>query len=161
MRTAVATGLAGFAAYLLLVIVLLRTLRGMAPSLVVTIASIVAYVGTVATALASDSTVLFWPLSASYWFFALCFLMVFGAIYKSISLRILLDLSKRPHRTDRYESVLSRYVEGESYQDRLTVMLTAGLVVGGAQALRLTTKGRRLAGTVDRIQTMYKIERSG
>jgi hypothetical protein len=161
MKEAITTGMVGFAAYLLLVLVLLRVLNRVAPSLVVTVSSFVAYVATLAAAVVFRSYVWFWPLSATYWFLALFFLMIFGAIYKSVSFRILLDLSQRPRRTDRYDSVLSRYVEQESYQNRLRVMVTAGLAVRRAADLELTPKGRRLAGAVARIQALYKIERSG
>lgn len=161
MREAFTTGMIGFAAYLFVVVILLRALNGVAASVVVTVTSVIAYVGILAAAVVARPQVWFWPLSASYWFLTLCFLMVFGAIYKSISLRILLDLSQRPQRADRYDAILSRYIEGESFQDRLRVMLAAGLATRGSRGLQLTTKGRRLAAAVSRLQTLYKIERSG
>jgi hypothetical protein len=161
VREAIATGTIGFGAYLLLVFIGLRALRGVAASAVVTGASVIVYFGTVAAATVFGSVVRFWPLSATYWFLALCFLMVFGAIYKSISLRILLDLLRRPHGTDRYDAVLGRYIEGDSYPNRLQVMVDSGLAVRDSRELRLTDKGRRLAAAVARLQALYKIERSG
>lgn len=154
-------GMIGFAVYLLLVLVALRALRRVAASAIVTGAAVVTYVGLVAVAGASGTAVRFWPLSASYWFPSLCFLMVFGAIYKSISLRILSDLIDRPACADRYDAVLGRCIEGDSYPNRLQVMADAGLAVRGASDLCLTPKGRRLAASVARLQALYKIERSG
>jgi hypothetical protein len=160
MSEAVVTGIAGFAAYLLVVIVLLRVMRA-APSVIATGASLVVYVGTVILSSMVMSHVWFWPLSAVYWFLALCFLMIFGALYKSISFRVLLDLSLQPQHADRYDAILGRYIEGESYQDRIRVLLASGLAHGDASGLRLTSKGRRLSALLDRLQKIYKIERSG
>jgi hypothetical protein len=105
--------------------------------------------------------VLFWPLSASYWFLTLCFLMAFGAIYKSISLRILLDLLDRPNRSESGEAILKRYVQHESYRDRLRILVTDGLATREHAGFQLTRKGRRIAATARAVQRLFRIERSG
>ena len=45
-------------------------------------------------------------MSIVFWFATLLFLMAFGALYKSVSLRILLDLLDRPGHAGLYSAVL-------------------------------------------------------
>ena len=71
----------------------------------------------------------FWIVSVAFWFPSLVFLMCFGAVYKSVSLRILLDLRARPGEMDRYSAVLARYVMTESFESRLHVMDENGLAI--------------------------------
>ncbi len=158
---ALVAGALGFGAYVAAVVILLRALSRWTPVLIVTAASIGMYLAMLGAAAGLARRVLFWPLSASYWFLALCFLMAFGAIYKSISLRILLDLLDRPNRSDSYKAVLERYVEQESYHDRLAILLAHGLATREPGGFRLTRKGRRTAAAIHAVQRFFKIERSG
>jgi hypothetical protein len=161
MTDALITGVTGFAAYLAVVFVLLRTLDRVAPSQTVTLASAVVYVGTMAVASLVTIRVWFWPVSATYWFLTLCFLMIFGAVYKSVSFRVLLDLSRQPNRSDRYDALLSRSIEEDSYRDRVRVLVESGLASRDTAGLRLTPKGRRLAAVLAGLHRAYRIERSG
>lgn len=143
------------------VLVLLKRLNRMAPAFVVTASSLVVYVTMVLVAAGLGWPVRFWPVSATYWFLALCFLTAFGAIYKSISLRILLDLLNRPNRSERFEAILDRYVQRESYQARLSILVADGLATQETAGFQLTPKGRRIAALVRALQTLFRIERSG
>ena len=89
------------------------------------------------------------------------FLMAFGALYKSISLRILLDLLDRPGHAGLYSAILARYVAAESFENRLTVMQENGFAVPTPAGYALTDKGRRLAGLVGVLHRLFAIERSG
>ncbi len=161
MRQALGLGAAGFTAYLGTLLVMLRVSHRTTPALVVTASALAVYGAMIVVAASLGRTVLFWPVSATYWFLAACFLMGFGAIYKSISLRILLDLLNRPGRADRYEGILNRYVQEESYQRRLSVLQEAGLAIRGTVGYEVTPKGRRLASIIDALQRLFKIESSG
>ena len=150
----------GFASYLGVSMVLLRR-SSASPAAVVTLAALAMYPATLAVTLLLGRTVAFWPFSAAYWFLSLVFLMVFGAVYKSISLRILLDLLERPGRSDNYAGVMQRYVNEESFKRRLLVMLDAGLTARDADGFQLTEKGRRISSVVRRVQAVFAIETSG
>lgn len=160
MQPSVIAGMAGFFSYLLVCVVMLRK-SSASPAAVVILASLALYSATLAAALFLGCTVAFWLYSAAYWCPSLIFLMIFGAVYKSISLRILLDLLGRPDRSDAYDAVLQRYVSEESFERRLIVMLEAGLAVRNAGCLGLTEKGRRIAFIVAGLQAAFAIEASG
>ena len=108
------------------------------------------------------------PVSANYWrsaavfgFLTVSCLMVFGAAYKSISLRVLLELSRAPSRRVEARQLLQRYIEGESFDARIDAMTGQGLAARVAEGIRLSQTGRWLAVATDRIQRLYRIEESG
>jgi hypothetical protein len=141
-------GMGGFALCVVTVAALLRTARSTEPVLVVISASLVVWLLALALLTAAGQTVNFWVYGTSYWFFSLCFLVAFGAIYKSLSLRILLDLSERPGRADSYDRIFERYVAGESYKNRLQVIQNNRLAVCSDCRFSLTPRGRRLIGAI-------------
>ena len=161
MTEAFIGGVCGFAFYFVLVVCLLRLPQRKAPVPVAITASILVYMAVLAIAMLSGRVVMFWHLSATYWFLALCFLMVFGAVYKSISLRILFDLLNQPARSELYAGILGRYIEQESYRSRLEIMMSNGLAVRLPAGFQLTEKGRRIAATTHAIQQAFNIQRSG
>ena len=161
MTEAFFSGVCGFAAYVVLIACLLRLLQRKTPTLVVITTSILVYMAVLAFAMLSGGVVMFWHLSATYWFLVLCFLMVFGAVYKSISLCILFDLLNKPARSELYACILERYIEQESYISRLQVMISNRLAVKLPAGFQLTAKGRRIAAIIYTIQQAFNIQRSG
>jgi hypothetical protein len=161
IEAGITQGLLGFVLYLGAVAVLLRVARRTEPALLVVAAALVCCFLTLAVLLGIGLRVNFWEYATSYWFFALCFLMAFGAIYKSISLRILLDLSMKPGRADDYDSMLARYIAEESYQNRLRVIQDKRLAARVGDRFVLTDRGRLVARSVRAIQEVFRITRSG
>jgi hypothetical protein len=107
-------------------------------------------------------------IEANYWralgvacFLIMSHLMVFGAVYKSISLHILLDLARAPSRRLSAEELFSRYIEQESFEARIQLMIAQGLAVHSRDGIALSPKGYRLAVAARFIQRLYGIERSG
>lgn len=161
MNDALLVSMGGFAGYMVLVLLALRISAATPPAVTVILAAFAAYLGMAAAAVMIAPPFLFWPSSVAYWFLAICFLMVFGAIYKSISLRILAELSVRPGRREDYRAILDRYVHRESFQGRVRILAADGLAVNDGSGLVLTRKGRRIASVVAAIQRWFRIERSG
>jgi hypothetical protein len=161
MASGIAQGILGTLCYIGAVTLILRLASRADPVFVVLGAAIVVYVATLfALALAGEG-VGFWSYSVSYWFFGLGFIVFFGAVYKSISLRILLGLLRRPGRRDSYQRVLETYVIQESYQNRLVVVQDKFLAKRINNFFVLTERGRRLALLIHLLQRAFAIERSG
>jgi hypothetical protein len=106
-------------------------------------------------------TIFFWSFTAVYGSLTLTFLMAFGAIYKSISFRILLDLYNAPGRTEPYDTVLARLIRSESFGRRLEVMKESGFVDVNSGRFTLRPAGARIAGLVGFLQRIFGIKRSG
>ena len=103
-----------------------------------------------------------WSMAAAYCFFALCFLMAFGAIYKSLSLYILLEI-RRTSGSGVEESALSElYIKRESFSDRLNILTEKGLAAPSlAGRWELSPRGRNVAVFVSGLQHLYCIRKSG
>lgn len=153
-------GILGFVGYFAVVVLSLRIWATKAAAVAILSALAVYPVSLVIFPLAGQ-TVMFLPVSATYWCFTLIFLMAFGAIYKSISLRILGDLLGQPGYVENYDAVLRRYVASESFEHRLGVMQSSGFATCQDGYFRLTPKGRAVAFFARSIQRMFGIERSG
>jgi hypothetical protein len=161
MSPSAVLGAGGFIIYIALVPLILRILRRSSPAVSVLACAITIYVALIALAIVQAWLLYFWAFSATYWFLALCFVMVFGAVYKSISLRILLDLLNREGHADSYEGVLQRYILHESFRDRLQLMVKQRFAVRGSLGISLAPKGRCIAVLVAALQRIFQIERSG
>jgi hypothetical protein len=153
-------GLAGFMTYLLCACWLLRIWPGKPAQVVINLA-VAAYPAVLLVAILLGGRISFWIYSAIYSSLTLIFLMAFGAIYKSISLRILLDLYNSPNRAERYDAILNRLVQEESFGARLDVMQSSGFVRRVGDRYVLQDKGDRLARRVRALQDVFGIERSG
>jgi len=154
-------GLVGFGCYLSVALIALRVFSRKPRSGVVVLTALLAYAGLVGWAAVQHVSISFWSVSAMYWCPTLGFLMVFGAVYKSISLRILLDLASRPDRAESYQAILKRYVQQESYLARLAILSAAGLADRLPEGLQLTPKGLRIAAICRTLQSAFRIEQSG
>ncbi len=103
----------------------------------------------------------FWRAWTGYSFLAICYLMVFGAAYKSVSLQLMLDLLRAPGRRLPAQEVSSRYIEQQSFAARMEVMLAQGLATESQGGFSLTAKGGRIARAARAMQTLFGIETSG
>ncbi len=160
MAWSIVQGVSGFALYLGLVLILLRACARAEPAKIVVNAAFGGWVLTLALSIAIGQSINFWAFSTAYWFLALNFLMAFGAIYKSISFRLVAHLNGKPHRDDTYEALRLHVLE-QSYRERLTLIAEKGYAHHTGERFRLTRKGQRLASWLRHAQRIYRIERSG
>ena len=103
----------------------------------------------------------FWQYTAVYSCLTLAVLMAFGALYKSVSLRMLEFLLGRPGRGAPAQALLERYVASESFAHRLAVIESAGFAAREGERFALTPRGRAVARAVRGLHALYAIERIG
>ena len=99
--------------------------------------------------------------SAAFGFVALCVLMPFGALYKSVLLRMLGDLSRAAGRALPEQQLLARYIEEDSFGRRVDILLAQGHAERETERLRLSAKGRRTAAGIRLLQRAFAIRTSG
>jgi hypothetical protein len=153
-------GLVAAVAYGGVLLVALRVTR-LSPTLIVLATGAIVYVAAALVFVLLGQIVGLWAYSTTYWFLVLCFLMAFGAIYKSLSLRMLLRLLDDPGRTASVRALAEDYVLGESFADRLRVATESGLVSATGVGYQLTSRGTSLARRVRTVQLWFGIEKSG
>lgn len=148
-----------FAIYLIAAVIQLHVIRFITPVIIVCLTSLIVYsLGFLAI---FNIPIHFFHYSSVYWFLCLSFLLIFGAIYKSISLRILLSLDSAPHKREKYEVILEKYIKNQSYSRRVEILLEQRFASMQNGALILTNKGRRLAQCLLAFQKVFMIEVSG
>jgi hypothetical protein len=160
MSEAFVFGVAGALVWLAVVLVLLRVSKR-SPALIVIASAGVVYVALLAVSPAIFHRLAFWPFSAAYGFLTLCGLMLFGALYKSVSLRMLGDLSKTAGHDLPEQELLARYIEEDSFARRVAILLEQGHAERTAEGLALSSKGRRIAAGIARLQQAFAIRASG
>ena len=150
----------GVGLWLAIVPTLLRTMKR-SPAAIALGCGALVYLAVLAISLACRVRVAFWDFSAAYGFIILCLLMAFGALYKSVSLRILGDLSKIPEHAMSERELFVRYIEEESFARRVGILLERDLAERSGGALKLSTKGRRIAACIQLLQRTFTICASG
>lgn len=154
-------GASAFLVYVALLLVLLRALRNAEATFVVLGAALLVYPTSISVIVAMGYLVNFWVFSTSYWFLVLSFLMGFGAIYKSLSLRMLLTLLENPTHEHSAEAFRKEYIFGDSFNNRLQLIVDQGLAERIGDRLRLTSRGASWANRLIRLQRAFGIMRSG
>jgi len=92
MQSSLTLSIAFFGAYLIIILLALRLIRGISPSVLVCGCALLVYIGGLCLIVTIGWRVNFFSFSSLYWFLTLNLLMIFGAVYKSISLRMMLNL---------------------------------------------------------------------
>ncbi len=88
--------------------------------------------------------------------------MIFGAVYKSISLRMMLHLLQQPNKTDGYQVILADCIKNQSYAQRLEILLDKQMIVEQLDGTyHLTQKGRSIASKIHSLQQFFAIQESG
>jgi hypothetical protein len=151
---------AGVILWLAVVLVLLRVSKR-SPALIVIGSAVLVYVALLTASPAMLQRLAFWPFSAAYGFLTLCLVMLFGALYKSVSLRMLGDLSKVAGHALPEQELLARYIEEDSFGRRVAILLEQGHAERTADGLKLSSKGRRVAAAIHGIQEAFAIRASG
>jgi hypothetical protein len=160
METGICQGLVAFLLYLGATPLLLRLRPASEPAAVVLAAAAAFWLLSLAALLAAGQRVNFWAFSITYGFLALCFLMAFGAIYKSISLRVVAHLFGLPaHAAPGH--ALERQVLEASYQERLEIIAEKRYAHRAGESYTLSPSGSRIAARARRLQSAFRIMRSG
>lgn len=154
-------GLAAFAFYFLLMLVLLRLVRGRSPVAVLMACALLVWLAAIAVSTLSGLPVSFWPFTSSYWFGCMALLFLYAGLYKSVSVRVLKDLHTARNHRRPFRTVFDQYLVNESYRGRIGILRHSGFVDIEEGRLRMTSKGRIVARAVRMIQRLYRIDRSG
>lgn len=150
----------GLFSYLLFVgaLLLIRRLRPRisAVSLLVPLALVSHALGAVAGA--QYTRVDFWPFSASYAFLVMMHVLAFGAVHKSVSLRLLTDLAGRAQPVPL--SAAEAYVEN-LFAERGRILVLAGLAETQGDTYAISTSGKQMARRLIALQRLFGIEQPG
>jgi hypothetical protein len=98
----------------------------------------------------------YWDAASIFGFLVMGYVFAFGAVYKSVSLDILLDVVDRPERRAPLTDIIERQVPA-LFQGRIRNLVDGGLVEPLDTHFAPTIAGRTMAGRVGRLRRAFGI----
>jgi hypothetical protein len=102
----------------------------------------------------------YWNAASVFGFGAMLYVFAFGAVYKSVSLEILLDLAHRPGGSAELADIVDRKVP-EIFRGRTEILVSGGQVERTGCAFAVTAAGLAIAGRIARIRQAFAIGNTG
>jgi hypothetical protein len=158
--TALLVGLGCFAAHVAVTLVWLRATRGPSPVVRHAASALGTHALGVLVGAWVAGPVAYWPAAAVSGFGAVCWLFAFSAVYKSVSLRILSQLSRTPGHALPFEVIARDYVRPE-FEARVAVLVKMNCAEEAASGYAATAAGKATARRIAGIQRACGIEASG
>ncbi|MDA9536567.1 hypothetical protein ACM41_09845 [Bradyrhizobium sp. CCBAU 21362] len=132
----------------------------LAPVIVLAIAAVVAHLLGVLLGVLILPQFRYWDAASIFGFGVMGYVFAFGAVYKSVSLDILLGLAERPDRT----APLSDVVEGQVpalFRGRAKILIDGGLVEQVDPRFAATAAGQIMAKRIARLRRAFGIGDTG
>jgi hypothetical protein len=102
----------------------------------------------------------YWPAAAVSAFGAVCWLFAFSAVYKSVSLRILMELDRVPGRALPLDAITEEYVRPE-FETRVSLLVTMDCAEETEAGFAVTERGNATARRIEAVQRACGILVSG
>ncbi|VTT97522.1 Uncharacterized protein OS=Crocosphaera watsonii WH 8501 GN=CwatDRAFT_1334 PE=4 SV=1 [Gemmataceae bacterium] len=157
---ALLVGLCCFAAHVAVTLVWLRVKRGPSPVARHAASALGTHAAGVLAGAWVAGPLAYWPAAAVSGFGAVCWLFAFSAVYKSVSLRILSQLSRTPGNALPFVAIAEAYVRPE-FEARVAVLVKMGCAEEDAGGYAATAAGNATARRIAGIQRACGIEASG
>jgi len=159
-----AIGLIAAIVFAVLAHILQRMARAFAwsvtPVILLAISALLAHVFGIVLGILTVPQFQYWDAASIFAVCVMSYVFAFGAVYKSVSLAILLDLTGRPGRA----APVSEIVEGQVprlFQGRTQILVDGGLVEQTGQRFTATAAGRNMAGRIGWLRRIFGIGDTG
>jgi hypothetical protein len=120
---------------------------GTSPILILSISAIIAHLLSVVLGAALTQPFYYWDASSIFGFGVMMYVFAFGAVYKSVSLQILLELTRRPGGAVALSTITDSLVS-ELICGRIEDLTDRGLVARDATSFAATDTGQTLASRI-------------
>lgn len=155
-----AVGLAAVAVFALLAPALQFMARAgawpLGPVALLAIAAVVSHVLGVTLGILAVPQFQYWDAASVFGFCVMAYVFAFGAVYKSVSLGILLSIVDRPDRRAPLSEIVERQVP-DLFRGRIGNLVDGGLVERSDSHFAATARGRNMAGQVGRLRRAFGI----
>jgi hypothetical protein len=98
----------------------------------------------------------YWDAASIFGFCVMAYVFAFGAVYKSVSLDILLSVVDRPERRAPLSEIVEQQVP-DLFQGRIRNLVDGGLVERTGSHFAATTAGRTMARRVGQLRRAFGI----
>ena len=159
-----ACGLAGIALFAMLAPIMQaiarRAASPIAPVTILAIAAIVSHVGSLLLGVMTVRQFQYWDAASIFGFGVMLYVFAFGAVYKSVSLEVLVDLAQRPGRTATLSDIVERRVP-DIFRGRTEILVDGGQVERAGSSFVVTAAGGTIAGRIAQIRRAFRIGDTG
>ena len=128
--------------------------------MILAIAAVSSHLASVALGIASVPQFQYWNAASIFSFGVMSYVFAFGAIYKSVSLEILLDIAGQPGREVPLSEIVEQRVP-DIFRGRTRILVDSGLVDRTGPSFSVTQTGQALAGRIARLRRVFAIGDSG
>ena len=157
-------GIVGVVAFVVLAPVMQWLARLAAPSIppvmILAITAIISHLASVVLGIAYVTQLQYWNAASVFSFGVMSYVFAFGAVYKSVSLEILLNVAERPARLVPLSDIVERQVPG-IFRGRTKILVDSGLAERTGSSFLATAAGRKLAGRIARLRRLFAIGDTG
>jgi Ca2+/Na+ antiporter len=137
-----------------------RAASSIPPVIILAIAAVISHGASVLLGVAAMPHLQYWNAASIFSFGAMLYVFAFGAVYKSVSLEILLDLGGRPNRQAPLADIVERHVP-DIFRGRTDILVEGGQVERAGSLFVVTVSGRKLADQIARIRRAFAIGDTG
>lgn len=130
------------------------------PAVLLAIIAVIAHGLSVALGAANVVQFQYWNAASIFGFGVMGYVFAFGAVYKSVSLEILLDVAQRPGHTAPLADIVDRLAP-DIFRRRAEILVDGGQVERAGPLFAVTTAGRTSAGRLARIRRAFAVGDSG
>ena len=132
----------------------------LAPVVLLAIAALISHGLGVAIGVLTVPGFHYWDAASIFAFSVMAYIFAFGAVYKSVSLDILMGLVNRPGRTAPLSEVVDRQVP-DLIQGRIRILVDGGLVEQTGTHFAASAEGRNTADRINRLRRLFGIGDTG
>ena len=162
--TSLIYGLIGVALFLALAPAMVFTAQRLGlstpPAILLGVAAIITHVLSVALGVMNVTQFQYWNAASIFGFGVMGYVFAFGAVYKSVSLEILLDVAQRPGHAAPLADIVDRLAP-DIFRRRADILVDGGQVERIGASFAVTVKGRAFAGKLARVRRAFAVGDSG
>ena len=137
-----------------------RTGSSVAPVALLAIAAVISHITCVVLGAVNLQHFQYWNTASIFAFCVTLYVFAFGAVYKSVSLEILLDLAQRPEHAALLSHIVDRKVP-EVFRGRTDILVSVGQVEPTDTRFAVTAAGRVTASRITRLRRIFAIGDTG
>ena len=130
------------------------------PVVILALAAVIAHLTTTLVAAIMLPAFEYWAATSMFCFGTIVYVQGFGAVLKSISLRILLDLTRRPGGKIDLEEISMQQIP-HIFAERCDILIEMDMVSREQDQFVPTVAGRKLAERIARLRRLFGIGDSG
>jgi hypothetical protein len=137
-----------------------RAASTISPVVILAIAAIISHVASVVLGVMCVPQFHYWNAASIFSFAVMGYIFAFGAVYKSVSLEILLSIAEQSAHEIPLSDIVARQVP-QILRGRIQLLVDSGLAERAGSSFAATATGQELGGRIMRLRRLFAIDDTG